>query len=260
MRYVFEHPASSRQYLRGLRGIQKKQDRDERGHGDSEVFDTTIRVVAPSPSPNTFSLNRQHPTSHRTRDLATSPFSPQPLNIRKNSSSTNSSSTSDANHDNKMGQALSKTRFKDYRKSRRSLHFVADYKIMIEDCLVRLRVSEIWLTICPFLGQRISSDGGYMSDGEHGCLNLEPQHQTSHPQNHIHPTNANGKNNPGSLLSQVSSSPACERVTAGGDLCTSSHYLLRNASGEKSNRFSISDMYFGRECILLPILKSWRPS
>ena len=92
-------------WQRGVRGDQMG-GRAKRGRGGDGKAETTIRVVAPSPPPNTFSLKPPHLSSHHTRDLSTSPFSPQPLNIRKNSSSTNNSSISETN--DKMGQVVSK--------------------------------------------------------------------------------------------------------------------------------------------------------
>ena len=90
-----------------MRGGHDGQKGGGAKRGDEKV-DTTIRVVASSPPSKTFSPKPAHLSSHHTRDLSRLPFSPQPLNIRKNSSSTNNSSISEANEE--MGNIVSKNK------------------------------------------------------------------------------------------------------------------------------------------------------
>jgi hypothetical protein len=76
-----------------------------------------------SPPSNTFSLKAPHLSSHHARDLTTDTFAPQPLNIRKNSSSTNSSCVSETVEDMDRLKKIAE-RLKPRRKSYISLlHF-----------------------------------------------------------------------------------------------------------------------------------------
>jgi hypothetical protein len=70
-----------------------------------EVLDTTIRVVAPSPPFNSANIKPHPRNSQHTSDLTSRHWAPPPLNIRKASTSTDSSASSTPR---KMGQMQSR--------------------------------------------------------------------------------------------------------------------------------------------------------